>query len=132
MHIYKNLPKLVLPSGIKNTPKIVIFRMCYGENGMVKFLETLADHVFRHKYSMIQIFFKLNYGKILGLPRSTPLNYLHWQKMQHNRTYFYYVNGWSPYFQSASTRYHACLIRSSPALRVNTFVICLTFKNGKQ
>jgi hypothetical protein len=38
--------------------------MCYGENGMVKFLETLADHVFRHKYSMIQIFFKLNYEQI--------------------------------------------------------------------
>jgi hypothetical protein len=30
--------------------------MCYGENGTVKFLETLADNVFRHNYSMMQIF----------------------------------------------------------------------------
>jgi hypothetical protein len=29
--------------------------MCYGENGKVKFLETLADNVFRHNYSMMQI-----------------------------------------------------------------------------
>ena len=28
--------------------------MFYGENGTVKFLETLADNVFRHNYSMIQ------------------------------------------------------------------------------
>ena len=49
------LPKLVLPSGVKNTPNIAIFRMCYGENGTVKFLETLADNVFRHNYSMMQI-----------------------------------------------------------------------------
>jgi len=26
-----------------------------GENGTVKFLETLADNVFRHNYSMMQI-----------------------------------------------------------------------------
>jgi hypothetical protein len=26
--------------------------MCYGENGTVKFFETLADNVFRHNYSM--------------------------------------------------------------------------------
>jgi hypothetical protein len=45
-----------------------------GENGMVKFLETFADNVFSRNYSMMQIFFKLNYGKILGLPRPTPLN----------------------------------------------------------
>jgi transcriptional/translational regulatory protein YebC/TACO1 len=38
----------------------------YGENGTVKFFETLADNVFRHKYSMTQIFFKLNNGNILG------------------------------------------------------------------
>jgi len=38
----------------------------------VKFLETFADNVFRHNYSMMQIK-KKNYGKILGLPRSTPL-----------------------------------------------------------
>ena len=35
--------------------KIAIFRMCYGENGTVKFFETLADKVFRHNYSMVQI-----------------------------------------------------------------------------
>jgi hypothetical protein len=39
----------------KNTPKIAIFRICYGENGMVKFFETLADNVFRHNYSMMQM-----------------------------------------------------------------------------
>jgi hypothetical protein len=71
--INKKLLKLILPSGVKNTPKIVIFRMCYGENGMVKFLETLADNVFRHNNSMMQIRKKLNYGKMLGLPRPTPL-----------------------------------------------------------
>ena len=48
-------PKLVLPSGVKNTLKIAIFRMCYGENGTVKYFETLADNVFRHNYSMMQI-----------------------------------------------------------------------------
>ena len=41
--------------GVKNTPKIAIFKMCYGENGTVKFLETLADNVCRHIYSMMQI-----------------------------------------------------------------------------
>jgi hypothetical protein len=41
--------------GIKNTTEIAIFRMCYGENGTVKFFETLADNVFRHNYSMMQI-----------------------------------------------------------------------------
>jgi hypothetical protein len=46
----------VFPSGVENTPKIAIFRMCYGKNGTVKFLETLADNVFRHNYSMMQIF----------------------------------------------------------------------------
>jgi transcriptional/translational regulatory protein YebC/TACO1 len=40
--------------------------MCYGENGTVKFVETLADNVFRHNYSMMQILKKLNDGKILG------------------------------------------------------------------
>jgi hypothetical protein len=29
--------------------------MCYGENGTVKFVEALADNVFRHNYSMMQI-----------------------------------------------------------------------------
>jgi hypothetical protein len=41
---------------------------------MLKFIETLADNVFRHKYSMMQILKKLINGKILGLPRSTPLS----------------------------------------------------------
>jgi hypothetical protein len=50
--------------------------MCYGENGSVKFLETLADNVFRHCYSIMQIKKKLNYGKILGLPRPTTLNHV--------------------------------------------------------
>ena len=47
--------------------------MCYAENGTVKFLETLADNVFTHNYSMMQIKNKMNCGKILGLPRPTPL-----------------------------------------------------------
>jgi hypothetical protein len=50
--------------------------MCYGENGTVKFLETLADNVFRHNYSMMQILKKLNYGKIFRLPSSTKKNVL--------------------------------------------------------
>jgi hypothetical protein len=29
--------------------------MCYGENGTAKFLETLADNVFRHSYSKVQL-----------------------------------------------------------------------------
>ena len=47
--------------------------MYYGENGMVKFLETLADNVFRHNYSMMQIKKKIDRWKMFGLPRSTPL-----------------------------------------------------------
>jgi hypothetical protein len=35
--------------------------MCYGENGTVKFLETLVDNVFRPNYSMMQI--KKNFAK---------------------------------------------------------------------
>jgi hypothetical protein len=31
-----------------------LFSMCYGENGRVKFVATLANNVFRHKYSMMQ------------------------------------------------------------------------------
>jgi hypothetical protein len=34
---------------------MAMLRMRYGENGTVKFLETLADNVFRHNYSMMQI-----------------------------------------------------------------------------
>ena len=33
--------------------------MCYGDNGTVKFFETLADNVFRHNYSMMQILKKI-------------------------------------------------------------------------
>jgi hypothetical protein len=40
---------------VKDTPNIAIFKMCYGESGTVKFFETLADDVFRHNYSMMQI-----------------------------------------------------------------------------
>jgi len=36
-------------------PQNAIFRMCYGENGTVIFLENLADNVFSHRYSMMQI-----------------------------------------------------------------------------
>ena len=43
-------------TGVKNTPKIAIFRMCCGENGTVKFLETLADNGFSHNYSMMHFF----------------------------------------------------------------------------
>jgi hypothetical protein len=42
--------------------------MCYGENGTVKFFETLADYVFKHNYSMMQIKKKLD-GLILNLHR---------------------------------------------------------------
>ena len=47
--------------------------MRYGENDTVKFLEALADNVFRHNYSMMRIEKKLNYGKMLGLPWPTSL-----------------------------------------------------------
>ena len=47
--------------------------MCFGENGTVQFLETLADNILRHSYSMMQIKKKI-YGRFLGLPRSTSLN----------------------------------------------------------
>ena len=43
---------------VKNTPKIAIFRMCYGENATVNFFETLADNVFR------QLFHAANLKKI--------------------------------------------------------------------
>jgi hypothetical protein len=46
--LFGELPKLVLPSGVGNTPKIAMFRMSYGENGTVKFLEALPENVFRH------------------------------------------------------------------------------------
>ena len=59
--------KLVLPSKVKNTSKITIFRMCYGEKGTVKLLETLADNVFRHNYSMMQIYKKKKNGENFGV-----------------------------------------------------------------
>jgi hypothetical protein len=40
----------------------------------MKFLETFADNVFRHNYSMMQIKKKKIDGKIVGLPRSTPFS----------------------------------------------------------
>jgi hypothetical protein len=47
--------------------------MCYGEKGTVKFLETLADNVFRHNYSMMQIKKRTN-AKCWGYPGlRTPL-----------------------------------------------------------
>jgi hypothetical protein len=48
--------------------------MFYGENGTVKFLETLADNVFRYNYSMMQIL-KKNWtmGKFWGYPGLHPL-----------------------------------------------------------
>jgi hypothetical protein len=48
--------------------------MCYAENGTVKFLETLADNLFTHNYSMMQILKKMNYGKMLGFLKPTPLS----------------------------------------------------------
>jgi len=67
VYIYYKLPKLVLPSGVKNNPKIAIFTMCCGENGTVKFLETLADNVFRHNYSMMQILKKIELWENFGV-----------------------------------------------------------------
>jgi len=46
--------------------------MCYGENGTVKFLETLADNVFTHNYSMMQIKKKRTMGKFWGYPGLHP------------------------------------------------------------
>jgi hypothetical protein len=46
---------LGIKNRIKKIPVIAIFRMCYGENGTVQFFKTLADNVFRHNYSMMQI-----------------------------------------------------------------------------
>ena len=69
------LPKLVLPSGVGNTPKIAISRICYGENGTVKFLETLPENVFRHNYSMVQIKKKINRWENFGVTQAYTLNY---------------------------------------------------------
>jgi hypothetical protein len=47
--------------------------MCYAENGTVKFLEALADNVFTHNYSIMEIKKKkLTMGKFWGYP-PTPL-----------------------------------------------------------
>jgi hypothetical protein len=43
--------------------------MCYRENGTVKFLETLADNVFRHNYSMMQI--KKRYAHLFLIERES-------------------------------------------------------------
>ena len=73
---------LVLPSGVGNTTKIAIFRMCYRENGTVKFLETLADNVFRHNYSMIHIY-KNELWENFGVTQVYPLKRIYiyaWKK----------------------------------------------------
>jgi transcriptional/translational regulatory protein YebC/TACO1 len=44
--------------------------MLYGENGTVKFLETLTDNVFRHTYSMMQILKKK--WENFGVTQATP------------------------------------------------------------
>ena len=51
---------------------MAIFRMCYGENGTVKFLETLSENVFRHNYSMVQIKKNWMMGKFGGYPGLHP------------------------------------------------------------
>ena len=55
IHVCKIFRNYSTITGINNTLKIAIFRMCYGENSTVKFLKTLADNAFRHNYSMMQI-----------------------------------------------------------------------------
>jgi hypothetical protein len=47
--------------------------MCYGENGTVKFLETLADNVFRHNYSMMQILKKNELWEYFGVTQAYTL-----------------------------------------------------------
>ena len=60
---------------------------------MVKFFETLADNVFRHNYSMMQLKKKFNDGKILGYPRSTPLKRVIFLS-DLNNYYLYIVDQW--------------------------------------
>ena len=52
--------------------------MCYGENGTVKFLKTLADNAHRHtgNYSMMQTKKKIEQWEKFGLPRPTPLSHI--------------------------------------------------------
>jgi hypothetical protein len=45
------------------------------KRGTVNFFETLADNVFRHIYSMMQIKEKIKRWEKLGLHRSTPLKH---------------------------------------------------------
>ena len=47
--------------------------MCYGENDTVKFLETLADNVFRHNYSMMQILKKNELWEYVGVTQAYTL-----------------------------------------------------------
>ena len=47
--------------------------MCYGENGTVKFLETLADNVFRHNYSMMQFLNKIELWENFGVTQAYTL-----------------------------------------------------------
>jgi hypothetical protein len=75
--------------GIKNRI-IAIFRMCYGENDTVKFFETLADNVFKHNYSMMQIKKKLDGDALrttlvlkIGLKKFLSINF--YQNMSHCR-----------------------------------------------
>jgi hypothetical protein len=51
--------------------------MCYGENGMVKFLETLADNVFKHNYSMMQIKKKIELWENFGVTTLKYTIYVH-------------------------------------------------------
>jgi len=48
--------------------------MCYGENGTVKFLETLADNVFRDNYLMMQIKKKIVLWENFGVTQAYTLN----------------------------------------------------------
>jgi hypothetical protein len=41
------------PDLVSSIPPKLLY--CYAENGTVKFLETLADNIFTHNYSMMQI-----------------------------------------------------------------------------
>jgi len=59
-----------------NTPKIAIFRMCYRENGTVKFLETLTDNVCTHNYLMMQIKKKIELWEHFGVTQAYTLKFL--------------------------------------------------------
>jgi hypothetical protein len=46
--------------------------MCYAENGTVKFLEALADNVFTHNYSIMEILKKNELWENFGVTRLHP------------------------------------------------------------